>query len=114
MLEGGDASGALDEQAQAIENLREGIRQLGEEMQREGQGRAGTEPGQALDNAPQTDPLGRPLGADGTSETGEHLLSDETEAGRAQDLLDEIRRRSGEQSRPEAERDYLNRLLDGF
>ena len=30
------------------------------------------------------------------------------------DLLDEIRRRSGEQLRPEGERSYLRRLLDMF
>ena len=33
---------------------------------------------------------------------------------RAQDLLDEIRRRSGDQTRPRSERDYLKRLLDLF
>jgi hypothetical protein len=33
---------------------------------------------------------------------------------RAQELLDEIQRRSGEQSRPQEERDYLERLLDRF
>ncbi|MDZ4135342.1 MAG: DUF4175 family protein [Paracoccaceae bacterium] len=33
---------------------------------------------------------------------------------RAQDLLEEIRRRSGDQSRPQNERDYLRRLLDLF
>jgi hypothetical protein len=33
---------------------------------------------------------------------------------RAQDLLDEIRRRSGEAGRPAEELDYLKRLLDMF
>jgi hypothetical protein len=33
---------------------------------------------------------------------------------RAQTLLEEIRRRSGEQNRPASERDYLRRLLDLF
>lgn len=33
---------------------------------------------------------------------------------RAQDLLDEIRRRAGEQDRSQTERDYLRRLLDLF
>ena len=37
-----------------------------------------------------------------------------TKVGRARELLDEIRRRSGETERPEVERDYLNRLLDRF
>ena len=33
---------------------------------------------------------------------------------RAQDLLDEIRRRSGDLGRSQGERDYLRRLLDMF
>ena len=33
---------------------------------------------------------------------------------RAEELLDEIRRRSAQQNRPEIERDYLRRLLDQF
>ena len=33
---------------------------------------------------------------------------------RAEELLNEIRRRSAEQERPEVERDYLRRLLDQF
>jgi hypothetical protein len=33
---------------------------------------------------------------------------------RARDLLDEIRRRSGDLGRPELELDYLRRLLDRF
>ncbi|MDO5706877.1 MAG: DUF4175 family protein [Paracoccus sp. (in: a-proteobacteria)] len=35
-------------------------------------------------------------------------------ARRARDLLDEIRRRSGQLTRPEGERDYLGRLLERF
>ena len=34
--------------------------------------------------------------------------------GRARELLEELRRRSAEQSRPEEELDYLRRLLDRF
>lgn len=109
-----NAGRALDQQAEAIENLREGIRKLSEDMQRAGQGRDGTEQGEALNDALKTDPLGRPLGSEGTSETGEQILPSETDTGRAQELMDEIRRRSGEQTRPEVEREYLERLLDGF
>ena len=60
------------------------------------------------------DPLGRDQSADGTT-TGEGPLAlGQDGAGRARELLDEIRRRSGETERPEAERDYLNRLLERF
>ena len=45
---------------------------------------------------------------------GEALAEGERQAGRARELQDEIRRRSGEPERPRDERDYLGRLLDRF
>jgi hypothetical protein len=43
-----------------------------------------------------------------------NMLQGEDVYRRAQDLLDEIRRRTGEQTRPDSELDYLRRLLDNF
>ncbi|MEQ9124762.1 MAG: DUF4175 family protein, partial [Alphaproteobacteria bacterium] len=60
------------------------------------------------------DPLGRDAGNSGTISSGEELLNGEDVYRRARELLDEIRRRSGEGARPEIERDYLERLLDRF
>ena len=109
-----DLAGALDQQSEAMEALREGMRNLGEMMaQQQGEGNQGDAPGQARQNA-QRDPLGRELGAQGRIGTDEQLLQGEDVYRRAQELLDEIRRRSGEQDRPETERDYLRRLLDRF
>jgi hypothetical protein len=62
----------------------------------------------------QQDPLGRNAGATGQVGGDENLLQGEDVYRRARDLLDEIRRRSGEDARPETERDYLKRLLDRF
>jgi hypothetical protein len=42
------------------------------------------------------------------------LLQGQDVYRRAQDLLDEIRKRAGEQDRPDQERSYLKRLLDLF
>ena len=42
------------------------------------------------------------------------MLPDADSAARARELLDEIRRRAGEQARPQLELDYLRRLLDRF
>ena len=53
----------------------------------------------------------RMLGATGTDERTD---LDGDAYGRARELLDEIRRRSGETDRSEVERDYLKRLLDRF
>lgn len=116
-LRDGDMSGALDRQAEAMEALREGLRDFGEAMaeERQQQGQAGQ--GEAFGRADpnsQRDPLGRELGEMGRIGSDRNLLQGEDVYRRAQDLLDEIRRRSGDQSRPESERDYLRRLLDLF
>lgn len=112
-LEDGDAAGALDQQAEAIENLREGIRELAEEMQQQGgEDGTGDTPGQR--DTAEVDPLGRPLGDGGGVTTGDELLQNESAIDRARELLDEIRRRSGETDRPGVELDYLERLLDRF
>ena len=112
-LREGDQRGALDDQARALENLREGIRQLDQEMREAAEGQRGIQPGETQ-NSRRTDPLGRPLGETGSSETSEQLVPDPDLQGRVQELLDEIRRRTGERTRPEAEIDYLKRLLDRF
>lgn len=110
-----DFAGALDNQADAIEALREGMRELGEAMaqQQQGQGQQGDAVGQANPGG-QRDPLGREAGQDGRVGTDEQLLQGEDVYRRAQSLLDEIRRRAGEQGRPDEELDYLRRLLDRF
>ena len=116
-LREGDLSGALDRQADAMEALREGMRDFGEAMaeerRQEGQADQGEAFGRADPNS-QRDPLGRELGEMGRIGSDRNMLQGEDVYRRAQDLLDEIRRRSGEQLRPEVERDYLRRLLDLF
>ncbi|WP_343116557.1 TIGR02302 family protein [Ostreiculturibacter nitratireducens] len=116
-LRQGDRSGALDRQAEAIENLREGMRNLGEALAQEQRERMPGQQGEAFGEAGREvprDPLGRSAGQSGRLGTDENLLQGEDIYRRAQDLLDEIRRRSGDQSRPLLELDYLKRLLDRF
>ena len=112
-LREGDPRGALDDQARALENLREGIRQLDQEMREATDGQQGIQTGESQNDS-RTDPLGRSLGETGTSETSDQIVPDPDLQGRVQELLDEIRRRTGERTRPEAELDYLKRLLDRF
>jgi hypothetical protein len=54
------------------------------------------------------------LGSTGQYGTEENLLQGEDTYRRAEELLEELRRRSAEQERPQVERDYLDRLLDRF
>lgn len=111
-----DLAEAIDNQAQAMEALREGMRSLGEAMAQEEQNR---DPGQGTAESNRRsdnrDPLGREQGNNGAnSSEGPLALGPGGGAGRARELLDEIRRRSGQTERPKVERDYLNRLLERF
>ncbi len=114
-LEEGDTSGALDRQAEAIDNLREGMRSLSEDIRQAeaGSDQQGAESGQATSDR-SDDPLGRPVGTRGSLGTNQRLLPDADAAARARAILDEIRRRAGDLGRPDVELDYLRRLLDQF
>lgn len=120
-LRQGDTSGAMAHQAEAISRLREAMRQLSQsgaaqqgdadgESNRDGMGGSSPDGG-------SRDPLGRSMGDQGgASDNAGEWTGDEVQGplARARDLLDEIRRRSGEMDRPKDERDYLGRLLDRF
>ena len=114
-LRDGDLPQALDRQAEALDALRNGVRNLGEAQAQDQQ--QGNQQGQATSkDAPdgQRDPLGRETGQSTQMGTDRSMLLGGDVYRRAQDLLEEIRRRAGEQSRPEGERGYLKRLLDLF
>ena len=113
-LRNDDYAGAIENQSQAMDALREGMRNLGEAMAQQQDGQQGQGTAEADRRSQNRDPLGRETGGDGSSGTDDNLLQGEDVYRRAQDLLDEIRRRSAEAQRPEEERDYLKRLLDRF
>jgi uncharacterized protein (TIGR02302 family) len=111
-----DLAEAIDKQSEAMDALREGIRNLGEAMADAGRRQRGGE-GQETGNAQANsrDPLGRnPESRGGDVGTQEELLQGEDVYRRARELLDEIRRRTGEGERSEEELDYLRRLLERF
>ncbi len=114
-LRGNDLPEAIDRQAEAMDALREGMRNMGEALaqaEREQRGGQGQEMGSA--GGERRDPLGRNSGSSGQTGTDENLLQGEDVYRRARDLLDEIRRRTGDGVRPEEELDYLKRLLERF
>jgi uncharacterized protein (TIGR02302 family) len=115
-LREGDAAGALDRQADAIDALRDGMREMGEDLRRAEGGGEGNQGQVGSETTADTghDPLGRPIGSRGSIGSNEQMLPGADSAGRARALLDEIRRRSGELGRPQLELDYLRRLLDMF
>lgn len=108
---------ALDSQAEAMEALREGMRNLGQAMaQQQQQNQQGRQRDNAQGNPlrDNRDPLGRQAGNQGRLGTDEYLLQGDDIYRRAQELLDEIRERSGDRTRPAIELEYLRRLLDRF
>ncbi|MET4102270.1 uncharacterized protein (TIGR02302 family) [Roseovarius sp. MBR-78] len=112
-LRNDDLAGALEDQADAMEALREGMRSMGEAMARDANP-GSPDDGRGNTGRAQADPLGREAGQGRGAGTDDSLLQGEDVYRRARDLLDEIRRRSGEGARPDIELDYLERLLDRF
>jgi hypothetical protein len=115
-LRDGDLPGAMDKQAEAMDALREGMRNFGDALA-ENQGDAQPGQTQRADGTPDErglDPLGREPGNALRIGSDENLMQGEDVYRRAQELLDEIRKRAGDQGRSEAERGYLGRLLDLF
>ena len=96
-----DLTNAGSAQNQALDALRQGAQALADES---GQGKSAQSGG-------REDPLGRsasPLGNSGIKIPGA------TDLARARQILEELRRRAAQMNRPQAERDYLDRLLKAF
>lgn len=119
----GNADGAGQSQGRAIDALRRGAQGLAQQMQREnGQGEGqGDGPMDALGRQRNSGPDADPLGRDRRS--NERALDDsstrvpganEIAAERARRILEELRRRFGEATRPQLELEYIERLLKDF
>ncbi len=114
----GNADGAVDSQGRALDALRKGAQSLADAMQQgEGQGQ-GDGPGERLGrqqgNGSQTDPLGRPLHGREYGDELSKMVPGEIDVQRARRILEELRRRLADPSRPQLELDYIERLLKGY
>jgi len=115
-LDEGDARGALQRQAEALDSMREGLRSFREALSADQRERAQTDgdPRQGQADGAGRDPLGRELGDSAQGGDLGSVVPGADPRQRAQELMDEIRRRQAELDRPEAERDYLDRLIERF
>lgn len=105
---GNDA--AVDAQGRALDALRKGADQLAQQMQGQGEGQG--EASQQTEQGGGTDPLGRPMGGDSAfNPNSRYDPLGIPAAQRAQRVLEELRRRLADPSRPREEMDYLERLL---
>ena len=99
---------AAQNQAEALEQMRQSAKQMAEQMQKNAQqkmGRGGDTP---------RDPLSRPQRSEGPDLGTSVKVPDAIDAQRAREILDELRKRSGEAQRPPGELDYIDRLLKRF
>jgi hypothetical protein len=105
--------GALDRATQnqslALDRLRKGAQSMAEQMMEQGEMQAGQGPG---NNG--RDPLGRPDRSNRPDLGLSVKVPDEIDIQRAREVLDELRRRLGDPSRPNIELDYLERLIRAF
>ena len=120
-LQDGQPGEAIGPQTQALDQLQQGARdyakQLQDEMGRELSGEEGGFGGEAGTLPPddnQGDPLGRPLSSNGAYDRGNVKIPDSNMLQKTRQILDELRRRSGERDRPSIELDYIDRLLKRF
>lgn len=104
------ARGAQDSALDSMRRGAEGLASLMRQMEGQQQGQQGRAAGQS---SAGRDPLGRPLTNAGNGE-GEADVPTQIDPVRAREITDEIRRRAQDPNRPEAEREYLRRLLDRF
>lgn len=113
-LREGDTGEALAQQEEALEKLKSAQDQARQALAAEQKKNGGTRVGRAVGRRnPGMDPAGRPE-ANGPIDNGSVKIPTERETQRAREILDELRKRSGETGRPKPELDYLERLLKRF
>ena len=125
----GGSDRAVEAQGRALRDLQQGAQGLAKQMAQgqgegDGQGQQDSEEGEGQDDGTggrtgmRTDPLGRPRPAHdqglGQGFDPKGLRGGAGLAARAQQVLEELRRRLGDPSRPQLEQDYLERLLKRY
>ncbi|MGZ8400065.1 MAG: TIGR02302 family protein [Methyloceanibacter sp.] len=100
---------ATQQQSLALDKLRKGAQSMAEQMMEGGESQAG----QGAGNNGR-DPLGRPDRSNRPDLGLSVKVPDEIDIQRAREVLDELRRRLGDPSRPGIELDYLERLIKPF
>jgi uncharacterized protein (TIGR02302 family) len=113
----GNADSAVDSQGRALEAMRKGAQGMAQSMQQQmGQGPGPGNPGRTgQPRASQdTDPLGRPLRGRDYGDDTTVKVPGEIDVQRARRILEELRKRFGENFRPQLELEYIERLLKGY
>ena len=119
-LQRGRPGEAINPQTEALDQLQQAARDLAQQLQRQLGNQLG-EPGDEVGATDRTardrierDPLGRPMSSSGTYDRSDVKIPDNNILQKSRQILDELRRRAGERSRPLIELDYIDRLLKRF
>jgi uncharacterized protein (TIGR02302 family) len=107
-LEEGDTNSALGDQSEALDQMRQGAQKMAEGMAKDGASRFGQ------NGETPRDPLGRPQRFQGPDAGNSVKVPDEIDMQRAREILEELRKRLAQPSRPTMELDYYERLLRRF
>lgn len=111
----GDPGGAVPSQTEALDQLQQGLQGMAQQMMENMAAQPGmvgrAQNGQNFENQ---DPLGRPMTNSGGTTNGDVGLPTKFDTERARAILDELRQRLNDRSRPPPERDYIERLLRQF
>lgn len=112
---------AVGPQGDAIEALQDGAQALSEAMQQQQQAGGGQAPTPGAQGRAQDGQVRDPLNNNSddtqgyaTDGTHRHGLPTDSDLLRSREIFDELRRRSGDRSRPPLELDYIDRLLKRF
>ena len=104
----GNMAEATEQQGEALEQMRQSGKDMAEQMAKNMPSRMGQN-----GDTPR-DPLGRPQRSQGPDLGTSVKVPDQIDQQRAREILEELRKRSSEASRPPTELDYLERLLKRF
>ncbi|MGE0054256.1 MAG: TIGR02302 family protein [Hyphomicrobium sp.] len=107
-LEEGSMDEAAQSQAEALEGMRESAQKMAEQLAKNARQRTGR------GEDTRRDPLDRPQRAEGPDLGNSVKVPNAIDAQRAREILDELRKRSGQALRPPVELDYIDRLLKRF
>jgi uncharacterized protein (TIGR02302 family) len=114
----GSAGEALGPQNRALDNLRRGAQQMSREMMGQGEGEPNGQPGQGQGqaNGQRRPSMNDPLQRNTPDEflQGDVRVPGARDRQRVQDILEDVRRRLADPSRPMIEMEYLQRLLRPF
>ncbi len=120
-LQQGQPGSAVPPQTQAMDELQQGMQSYAEQLMQQMMGQqgpammGGEQQGQQSQRQGRNrDPLGRRPSGYGSYDGNDVKIPEEAELQRAREILDELRRRSGQYNRPQLEREYIDRLLKQF